>query len=138
MTHDDYLRFVTRRQFLRRCGTGIGTVALASLLQDNLFAADPAAKGATRPTHFPAKAKRVIYLHMAGAPSQLDLFDYKPRLQKLDGQPCPEDVIKGERFAFIKGVPTMLGSPHTFTRHGKCGAELSELLPHLSKVVDDI
>jgi uncharacterized protein (DUF1501 family) len=149
MTHADYLRFVTRRQFLRRCGTGIGSVALASLLNQNGFGAAaagssslPASNGkppaVTHPPHFPAKAKRVIYLHMAGAPSQLDLFDYKPRLQAMNGQPCPEDIIKGERFAFIKGVPTVLGSPHTFTKHGKCGAELSELLPHLSKVVDDI
>ncbi len=144
MTHLDYLKHVTRRQFLRRCGTGIGAVALASLLNQNLFAGDDAInppdpkKPSTRPPHFPAKAKRVIYLHMAGAPSQLDLFDYKPRLQAMNGQPCPEDIIKGERFAFIKGVPTVLGSPHTFAKHGKCGAELSELLPHLAKVVDDI
>src|SRR4051812_2516137 len=146
MTHADYLRFVTRRQFLRRCGTGIGSVALASLLNQNALgaaAASPASSSpkptaSTHPSHFPAKAKRVIYLHMAGAPSQLDLFDYKPRLQAMNGQPCPEDIIKGERFAFIKGVPTVLGSPHTFTKHGKCGAELSELLPHLAKVVDDI
>jgi hypothetical protein len=75
---------------------------------------------------------------MAGAPSQLDLFDYKPSLKRLDGQPCPEELIKGERFAFIKGVPKLLGSPHEFQKHGKSGAELSNLLPHLANIVDDV
>ena len=75
---------------------------------------------------------------MAGGPSQLDLFDYKPKLQELNGKDCPESLFKKERFAFIKGVPKMLGTPHTFQRHGKSGAELSELLPHLATVVDDI
>jgi uncharacterized protein (DUF1501 family) len=135
MTHADYLRLVTRRQFLRRCGTGMGTIALATLLKDGLHAAESTE---TRAPHFAPQAKRVIYLHMAGAPSQLELFDHKPLLQKLNGQPCPEELIKGERFAFIKGVPTMLGTPNKFARHGRCGAEVSELLPHLSKIVDDI
>ena len=75
---------------------------------------------------------------MAGAPSQLDLLDYKPVLNRYDGQPVPEDVIKGERFAFIKGTPKLLGSPHTFARHGQSGAEISSLLPHLANIVDDI
>ena len=75
---------------------------------------------------------------MAGGPSQLDLFDYKPALTKFDGQPCPEDLIKGERFAFIKGVPKLLGSPHHFAKYGQSGAELSVLLPHLAKIVDDV
>jgi hypothetical protein len=88
--------------------------------------------------HHQPKAKNIIYLFMAGAPSQLDLFDFKPALNRLDGQPCPEDLIKGERFAFIKGTPKLLGSPHRFAKHGESGAELSGLLPHLAKVVDDI
>ncbi|HYO81811.1 MAG TPA: DUF1501 domain-containing protein, partial [Bryobacteraceae bacterium] len=85
-----------------------------------------------------AKAKNIIFLFMAGAPSQLDLFDHKPELNRLDGQPCPEELIKGERFAFIKGIPKLLGSPHSFSKHGQSGAELSKLLPHLGTVVDDI
>ena len=93
---------------------------------------------APKAPHFPAKCKNVIYLFMAGGPSQLDLFDYKPALTKFDGQPCPEELIKGERFAFIKGVPKLLGSPHHFAKIGQSGAELSVLLPHLAKIVDDV
>jgi hypothetical protein len=87
---------------------------------------------------FPAKAKSIIYLFMAGAPSQVDLFDSKPTLQKYDGQNIPDEFVKGERFAFIKGKPKLLGSPFEFTRCGNSGAEISELLPHLKNVVDDI
>jgi hypothetical protein len=140
------LKLITRRQFFRDCGTGMGVVALAQLMNgSNLFAADapptqPAATGplAPKPPQFPATAKRVIYMHMAGAPSQLDLFDHKPRLAELNGQAIPKEFIQGERFAFIKGDPKLLGSPYKFARHGKCGAEISELLPHLAEVVDDI
>ncbi len=88
--------------------------------------------------HFAPKAKRVIYLHMSGSPSQLDLFDHKPKLQELDGKPCPESLLENERFAFIKGIPTMLGTPYPFHRHGRSGIELSELLPHLGEVIDDV
>jgi hypothetical protein len=131
------LLFQTRRHFFQQAGFGIGSLALGSLLNDRLFAqaANPMAPKAP---HFASKAKRVIFLFMAGAPSQLDLFDYKPALNQYDGQPVPQDVIKGERFAFIKGTPKLLGSPHTFARHGQCGAELSNLLPHLATIVDDI
>ena len=97
-----------------------------------------AASGAGRALDFPARAKRVIYLFMAGAPSQLDLFDPKPALTKHDGQDIPEELIKGERFAFIKGTPKLLASPFRFAQHGQSGAQVSELLPYLSKVVDDI
>src|SRR5207245_1327590 len=99
-----------------------------------LFAAadDPLAP---KQPHFPAKAKSVIYLHMAGAPSVLDLFDHKPKLNDLNGQPCPASYYKGQQFAFIKGVPKLLGSPHKFAKHGQCAQELSELLPHLATVV---
>ncbi len=131
------LLFQTRRHFFQQAGFGIGSLALGSLLNDRLFAqaANPMAPKAP---HFAPKAKRIIFLFMAGAPSQLDLFDYKPALNRYDGQPVPQDVIKGERFAFIKGTPKLLGSPHTFARHGQCGAELSNLLPHLATIVDDI
>jgi len=133
------LKFVTRRQFFRDCGVGLGSCALASLLNNNLLAA-PAAPNplAPRVAHFPAKVKRVIYLFMAGAPSQLDLFDHKPKLNELNNKPVPESLIKGERFAFIKGVPRLLGSPHTFAKYGKSGVEISDALPHLSKMADEL
>src|SRR5688572_25114844 len=104
------LKTITRRHFFGKCATGIGGAALASLLNDRLLAAESSAARIPRP-HFPGKAKGVIYLHMAGAPSQLDMFDYKPKLQELTGQPCPESLFKKDRFAFIKGVPKMLGTP---------------------------
>ncbi len=139
--YTEHLRATTRRQFLRQGGTGIGALALTSLLNEKLFSAPtPASRDPLAPVraHFAPKAKRVIYLHMSGSPTQLDMFDNKPKLVELNGQPCPDSLIKNERFAFIKGVPKMLGSPHKFARHGKCGTELSELLPRLSTVVDDI
>jgi Protein of unknown function (DUF1501) len=134
------LRAITRRHFFRSSGVGLGAVALASLLNQRDVAAAPAVRNplAVRPPHFAPRAKQVIYLFMAGAPSQLDLFDNKPKLVELNGKPCPGEFLKGERFAFIKGVPKMLGSPHKFARHGQSGAELSVLLPHLAKVVDNV
>jgi len=132
------LLFQTRRHFFQQAGFGIGSLALGSLLNRSLFAQATANPMAVKPPHFAPKAKKIIFLFMAGAPSQLDLFDYKAKLNQYDGQPVPEDVIKGERFAFIKGTPKLLGSPHTFARHGQCGAELSNLLPHLATMVDDI
>ena len=140
-SYSQYLRTITRRHFFKNCGVGLGTVALASLINENVFAVEPATPSnplAPKPPHFPAKARRIIYLHMAGSPSQLDLFDYKPKLQELNGKDCPESLFKKERFAFIKGIPKMLGTPHKFERHGKSGTELSQLLPHLATVVDDI
>ena len=89
-------------------------------------------------THFPAKAKRVIFLHMAGAPSQLELFDYKPDLVQLDGKVCPDSLLEGKRFAFITGKPLMLGPQVNFKQFGESGAWVSNLLPHFSKVVDDV
>jgi hypothetical protein len=136
------LRSITRRHFFEQASFGIGGLALASLVDSAVLAAPPsqaaAALGAGRALDFPARAKRVIYLFMAGAPSQLDLFDPKPALTKHDGQDIPEELIRGERFAFIKGTPKLLASPFRFTRHGQSGAQVSELLPYLSKVVDDI
>jgi hypothetical protein len=128
---NDELKQLTRRHFFRQSGFGIGSAALASLLNDNLFAE-------TQGLHHAAKAKSVIFLFMAGAPSQLDLFDYKPKLNQFDGQPISEDIVKGERFAFIKGTPRLLGTPHSFRKFGQSGAELSNLLPHLSTIVDDV
>ena len=138
--HTEYLKFITRRQFFKDCGTGLGTLALASLLNRELFAATPMPEDPAAPKapHFAPRAKRIIYLHMAGAPSQLDMFDYKPTLQKLNGQKIPEEIIKGERFAFIRGVPKLLNSPYTITRHGQSGAAVSNLLPNLTHIVDDL
>jgi hypothetical protein len=91
-----------------------------------------------RPPHFAPKAKAVIHLFMAGAPSQLDLFDYKPKLTEYEGKPIPPEVIGGQRYAFIRSDAAVLGPRFKFAKHGQCGAELSEMLPHLAKVVDDI
>ncbi|MCI0745305.1 MAG: DUF1501 domain-containing protein [Verrucomicrobia subdivision 3 bacterium] len=136
----EHLKSITRRHFFGKTALGIGGIALGSLLNERLLAqaAAPADPLAPKPPHFPAKAKRVVYLHMAGSPSQLDLFDYKPKLNELNGQACPESFFKTDRFAFIKGVPKLLGTPHKFARHGQSNAELSNLLPHLATVVDDI
>ncbi len=137
--NEQSLHAVTRRQFFGKCATGIGSLALASLLKDDLFAATaPLNPLAPKAPHFAAKAKRAIYIHMAGSPSQLDLFDYKPKLRELNGQPCPESLFKKERFAFIKGVPKMLGTPHKFVPYGKCQMAMSELVPHLGSVADEI
>jgi hypothetical protein len=136
---EEYLKFRTRRQFFRDCGVGLGTVALASLLNDKLFAAQ-AKQDALVPKkpHFPAKARNIIYLHMAGSPSTLDLFDPKPKLIELNGKPCPQSYIRGQQFAFIKGTPKLLGTPHKFKKHGKSGQEISNVLPQLATVADDL
>src|SRR6185503_16090248 len=137
--HQRNLQAITRRHFFSKTAIGVGGIALASLLNDKLFAGvSPANPLAPKQPHFPAKAKRVVYLHMAGSPSQLELFDYKPKLNEMNGQPCPDSLFKKDRFAFIKGVPKMLGSPHKFSRHGQSGLELSQLLPQLATVADDV
>jgi len=134
------LKGITRRHFFRQSGFGIGVAALANLLREDLFVPSAHAAGALAPRapHFAPKAKSIIYLFMAGAPSQVDLLDYKPKLSELNGTNAPEDIFKGERFAFIRGTPRLLGSPYRFARHGQSGAEVSELLPHLATVVDDV
>ncbi|MBL9137734.1 MAG: DUF1501 domain-containing protein [Verrucomicrobiales bacterium] len=131
-------RAVSRRWFFHQCGVGLGTIALGQLLQQSgqaAVASDPMA--AKRPP-LTAKAKRVIYLFMAGAPSHLEMFDNKPVLAKFDGTLPPAELLKGYRAAFINPQSKLLGPKFKFARHGKCGAELSELLPHLSEVVDDL
>ena len=133
----EMLRAVTRRHFFRQAGFGIGGAALSSLINKSL-AGSTANPLAPKPPLFPAKARSIIYLFMAGAPSQVDLLDCKPKLQQLDGQDCPDDLLKGERFAFIVGKPRLLGSPYTFKRAGKSGAEISEVLPHLAEIADDV
>src|SRR4051812_44875883 len=136
----------TRRHFFGQCGIGLGSMALGTLLgagrasaSGAISAADPLAP---RAGHFPARAKSVIYLFMAGGPSQLELFDRKPRLQEYHGKPIPESFIKGRRFAFMdtftKEPPRLLGTARKFTQHGESGAWVSECLPHFAKVVDDV
>jgi hypothetical protein len=140
------LKAVTRRQLFRNCSSGLGAIALTSLMNRKLFAdsSEPNANKsrptplAPRASHFAPRAKNVIYLHMAGAPSQLDLFDPKPKLKEFDRQPIPDSFTHGERFAFIKGTPKILASPYKFARHGQSGAEISELLPRLATVADDL
>ena len=132
-------RAIARRHFLRECGVGLGKVALAGLLTDALGGRALGNDAlAVKAPHFPAKAKRVIHLFMAGAPSQLDLFDYKPELTKLAGKPLPPSVIAGQRYAFIRPDAAVLGPQFRFARHGQSGAEISEMLPHLAKIADEI
>jgi hypothetical protein len=129
-------RAETRRQFLRRSQGGLGAIALASLMgRDRDARGADASPGVPRG---PAKAKNVIYLHMSGGPPQQDLFDYKPLLNKYHMQPCPDELLKGQRFAFIKGHPKMLGTPYKFARRGESGQWMSDLLPHTADVVDDV
>lgn len=122
---------ITRRHFFEDCGYGLGKIALAGLLTNTLQKAQAG-------THFAPKAKRVIHLFQAGAPSQLELFDNKPNLKNLEGKPLPPSVIGDQRYAFIQRNAAVLGPQFPFARHGQCGAELSDKLPHLAKVVDDI
>jgi hypothetical protein len=113
----------TRRHFFREAGFGIGSLALLSLMDERLFAApgQDAHPLAVKPPHFAPKAKHVIFLFMAGAPSQVDLLDPKPKLRQHDGEAIPEELVKGERFAFIKGTPRLLGSPFAFEKVGQSG-----------------
>lgn len=131
---------LTRRWFLQECSVGLGAIALNQLFGVRADAAESSALNPLAPKapHFAAKAKRVIFLFMAGAPSQLELFDNKPQLAKLDGTLPPPDLLKGYRAAFINPSSKLLGPKFKFARHGKCGAELSELLPHLATVADDV
>ncbi|MCA9156953.1 MAG: DUF1501 domain-containing protein [Planctomycetales bacterium] len=122
---------LARRDFLRSSGIGFSGIALASMFNDD-------SAMAASLTHFAPRAKQVIYLHMIGAPSQLDLFDEKPELVKRDGQPCPAEVTKDRDFAFIGKTSTLAGSPYKFSRHGASGQTLSELLPNLARVVDEL
>jgi hypothetical protein len=130
---------VSRRWFLQQCGVGLGAVALGQLMRENGYAAPAVADPlAPRPAQFAPKAKRVIFLFMAGAPSHLELFDNKPELTKFNGKLPPAELIKDYRAAFIDPKSTLLGPKFKFARHGQSGAELSELLPHLAGVVDDV
>lgn len=135
----DYMRTQTRRHFLRTTGSGLGAAALGLLSggSDTAFGATDS-DALSIGTHFAPKAKRVIYLHMAGSPPQHDLFDYKPVLDEWDGKPCPDYMFQKERFPFIKGHPKILPTPYKFGQYGPDGTHISELLPELQTVAGDI
>jgi hypothetical protein len=144
MANNNTLLCQTRRHFFRDCAMGIGAMALGTLLeQDGLRAADlPAGPMDPKPTHFAPRAKSVIFMFMAGGPSQLELFDWKPELQKFHGKPIPQSFIEGKRFAFMDSFarqpPKLLATHRRFAQHGQCGAWVSECLPYTAQVVDDI
>ena len=135
-------QFNTRRHFLKQCTTGLGAIALGGFMgcdsQKPLSQNTKAENLVKNLSHFAPKAKRVIYLHMAGSPSQLELFDYKPTLQKFHNQPCPDSFMEGKRFAFISGRPDLLGPQAEFSQHGESGAWISDRLPLLARHADDI
>jgi Protein of unknown function (DUF1501) len=144
--HNKKLLNVTRRHFLLESALGLGSLAMGSIMsgcsgqKQNPFETinrvlDPMAP---RPPHFPGKARSVIYLHMAGAPSQLELFDYKPELIKLNDQLCPPSLLEGKRFAFIRGVPKMMGAQSEFMQRGQSGAWVSDCLPHFATIADEV
>ena len=145
MSYQNHLRHAqlahqTRRHFLSTCTSGLGALWLATTTGRAWggLSRDPAKPLAPMLPQFPATAKRVIYLHMAGSPSQHELFDYKPDLAKLNGKDCPKEFLEGKQFAFIQGVPKMLGPQFPFKQYGQSGAWLSDRLPHFSSVVDDV
>lgn len=131
-----YAQTVQRREFLRRGGMGVGLAALSSLISQDSAQGKSALD--VKRTHFPPRAKNVIFLHMVGAPSQLDLFDFKPVLQKFNGKQCPPELLEGQRFAFLKKDPKLLGTPFEFKNYGESGTEISTLLPHLGEMANEI
>ncbi len=142
----NHLQRITRRHFFSQCGLGIGAIALASMLGESTFAAeekrDMANPMAPRRPHFKPRAKNIIFMFMAGGPSQLELFDYKPKLIELNGKPIPDSYVAGKRFAFMdssfKNKSTLMGTRRKFARYGKSGAWVSELFPHQAQIVDDV
>ncbi|MEX2261210.1 MAG: DUF1501 domain-containing protein [Bryobacteraceae bacterium] len=141
----DPLQLLTRRHLFKDCGVGVGKMALASMLGGSLLSAATsrvASPTAPKQPHFTPRIKNVIFMFMAGGPSQFELFDYKPKLQEYDSKPAPDSFVKGKRFAFMdtftKEVPKLLGTRREFKRHGKSGLYVSECLPHFGEVVDDV
>jgi len=128
----------TRRNFLKESFLGLGGLALGTMMGCNGEASDENKILWPKAPHFYPKAKSVIYIHMAGAPSQLELFEHKPELQKVNGQLCPSSFLEGKKFAFIRGVPKMLGSTATFQQYGESGHTISNYLPHLSSIADEL
>src|SRR5579883_3076334 len=143
MMHSDEMRLqLTRRAFLSRAGTGLGAVALASLLDPGLLRGEGKAKvdrwpGVVVPRHLPARAKRVIFLCMAGGPSHLESLDHKPELAKLHGKPMPESFTKGQPIAQLQGQQLKCFAPqHPFKKYGKAGQEVCSIFPHIGSVAD--
>ncbi|NUQ62500.1 MAG: DUF1501 domain-containing protein [Pirellulales bacterium] len=136
----ELLQYVTRRQFLANASLSLGSVALAGLLGREARSASPPAVNplAPRKPHFAPKATRVIYIHLTGSPPHLDLFDYKPELVQRDGQDCPDEFLKGKRFAFTSGTPKLLGTRRKFAQYGKNGTWMSDAIPHLHGLADDL
>ena len=135
------LQNVTRRHFMKTCTSGLGALWFASQnsrSESAIIERDPSSPLSPQIPHFAPKAKRVIFLHMAGSPSQLELFDYKPELARLDGQDCPDSFMEGRRFAFIRGTPKLLGPVFPFHREKKTGMPISDRLPHFEKVMDKV
>jgi hypothetical protein len=137
------LRALTRRHFFSRCSIGLGTIALASLLdRSRVIASSPSHPLAPKAADLVPRAKNIIYLFMAGGPSQLELFDFKPRLNALNGQSIPDSYLEGKRFAFMdssfKNKSTLLGSKRAFRQYGRSGMQVSELFPHTAGIVDDV
>ncbi|MFV0442980.1 MAG: DUF1501 domain-containing protein [Planctomycetaceae bacterium] len=137
------LQSETRRHFFSRCAVGVGGLALSSLLSRDAAAAATAAMRnplASKPTHHPARAKNIIFLFMAGGPSQLEMYEYKPELAKLNGQPIPESYVAGKRFAFMDSShrSDLLGPKRPFAQYGDCGAWVSDLLPYTAGIVDEL
>ena len=143
MSNETFLQQQTRRHFFNQCGIGVGSIALANLMASASQGSALDVSGnplAPKPTHFPARAKRVIYMFMAGGPSQLDLFDHKPMLNQLNGQPIPQSYLEGKRFAFMDSSHriNLLGTRRSFQQHGQSGAWVSDLLPHTARIVDEL
>ena len=134
----DWAQF-TRRDFLATSASGLGMAALASLMQQDNLLADTGNPLANIGPHFAPKAKRCIFIFMAGAPSHVDLFDPKPKLNELSGKPLPKEMTANVRFAFIKKESAVLmGTKRKFQPYGQCGTEFSDLLPHIGSVADDV
>jgi len=131
------LQLATRRHFLRNSTAGLGGIALNAFLADEAKAATGNSLALKKP-QFPAKAKRVIYLHMTGSPPNLDMFDYKPELSKRDDQDCPDRFLEGKEFAFTSGVPKLMGSPRKWGQYGKEGSWMSDAIPHFHGIADDM
>ncbi len=134
------LQQITRRNFLRKTGQfSLGAIALSALFGQGARAATSVANPlAPRQPHFAPKAKRVVYLQMSGGPPHLDLFDYKPELVKWNDKPCPDTFLKGKQFAFTSGVPKLMGTPRQFAQHGRAGTWMSDAIPHLQGLADEL
>src|SRR5437879_905937 len=135
----EHLQQITRRNFLKSAGQfSLGAIALASMLNRTATATETLNPLAPRKPHYEPKVKRVIYLHMSGGPPHLDLFDYKPELVKWNEKPCPDEFLKGRKFAFTSGVPKLMGTPRQFAQYGRNGIWMSDAIPKLQEVADDL